>query len=34
MLGVVLKNAKTHMVLMEVVSQPLNQYKINGLILN
>ena len=32
MLGVVLMNAKTHMVLMEVVSQPLNQYKNNGLI--
>ena len=32
MLGVVLMNSKTHMVLMEVVSQPLNQYKNNGLI--
>ena len=34
MLGVVLMNAKTHMVLMEVVSQPLDQYKNNGLISN
>ena len=25
-------NAKTHMVLMEVVSQPMDQYKNNGLI--
>ena len=32
MLGVVLMNAKTHLVLMEVVSQPLDQYKNNGLI--
>ena len=32
MVGVVLKNAKTHMVLMEVVSQSLDQYKNNGLI--
>ena len=32
MLGVVLMNAKTHMVLMEVVSQSLDQYKNNGLI--
>ena len=32
MLGVVLMNAKTHMVLMEVVSQNLDQYKNNGLI--
>ena len=34
MLGVVLMNDKTHMVLMEVVSQPLDQYKNNGLISN
>ena len=34
MLGVVLKNAKTHMILMEVVSQSLDQYKNNGLISN
>ena len=34
MLGVVLMNAKTHMVLMEVVSQNLDQYKNNGLISN
>ena len=32
MLGVVLMNDKTHMVLMEVVSQNLDQYKNNGLI--
>jgi len=32
MLGIVLMNAKTHMVLMEVISQPLDQYKNNGLI--
>ena len=32
MLGVVLMNDKTHMVLMEVVSQPLDQYKNNRLI--
>ena len=32
MLGVVLMNSKTHMVLMEVVSQNLDQYKNNGLI--
>ena len=32
MLGVVLMNAKTHMVLMEVVSHHLDQYKNNGLI--
>ena len=32
MLGIVFKNAKTRMVLMEVVSQPLDQYKNNGLI--
>ena len=34
MLGVVLMNDKTHMVLMEVVSQHLDQYKNNGLISN
>ena len=32
MLGVVLMNSKTHMVIMEVVSQQLDQYKNNGLI--
>ena len=32
MLGVVFINAKTHMVVMEVVSQHLDQYKNNGLI--
>ena len=32
MVGVVLMNSKTHMVLMEVASQPLDQYKNNGLI--
>ena len=32
MLEVVLMNAKTYMVLMEVVSQPLDQYKNNCLI--
>ena len=32
MLGIILMNAKTHMVLMEVISQPLDQYKNNDLI--
>ena len=32
MLGVVLLNSKTHMVVMEVASQLLDQYKNNGLI--
>ena len=32
MLGVVLINSKTHMVVMEVASQQLDQYKNNGLI--
>ena len=32
MLGVVLMNSKTLMAIMEVVSQPLDQYKNNGLI--
>ena len=32
MLGVVLMNSKTHMVVMEVASQQLDQYKSNGLI--
>ena len=32
MLGVVLMNAKTNIVAIEVVSQPLDQYKNNGLI--
>ena len=32
MLGVVFMNYKTHMVVMEVVSQHLDQYKNNGLI--
>ena len=32
MLGVFFMNYKTHMVLMEVVSQHLDQYKNNGLI--
>ena len=32
MLGVVLMNLKTHMVVIEVASQQLNQYKKNGLI--
>ena len=32
MLGVVLMNSKTHMVVMEVASQQLDQYKNNGLI--
>ena len=32
MLGVVFMNSKTHMVVMEVVSQHLDQYKNNGLI--
>ena len=31
-LGVVLMNSKTHMVIMEMVSQQLDQYKNNGLI--
>ena len=31
-LGIILKNAKTRMVLMEVVSQPSDQYKNNGFI--
>ena len=31
-LGVVFMNSKTHMVVMEVVSQHLDQYKNNGLI--
>ena len=30
--GVVLMNSKTHMVVMEVASQQLDQYKNNGLI--
>ena len=34
MLGVVLMKAKTHMVVTEVVSQHLDQYKNNGLISN
>ena len=34
MLGVVLTNAKTHMIVLEVVSQHLDQYKNNGLISN
>ena len=32
MLGVVLMNSKTHMVIMEVVLQNLNEHKNNGLI--
>ena len=32
MLEVVLMNTKTHMVLMEIISQSLDQYKNNGLI--
>ena len=32
MLGVVFMNSKTHVVVMEVVSQHLDQYKNNGLI--
>ena len=32
MLGAVLMNSKTHMVVMEVASQQLDQYKSNGLI--
>jgi len=32
MLGIVLMNSKTHMVVMEVTSQQLDQYKNNGLI--
>ena len=32
MLGVVLMNSKTHMSVIEVVSQQLDQYKNNGLI--
>ena len=34
MLGVVFMNFKTHMVVMEVVSQQLDEYKNNGLISN
>ena len=34
MLGVVLTNSKTHMIVLEVVSQHLDQYKNNGLISN
>ena len=34
MLGVVLINAKTHMVVMEVVSQHLDQYKNNGIMVS
>ena len=34
MLGVVLMNPKIHMVIIEVVSQQLDQYKNNGLISN
>ena len=34
MLEVVLMNSKTHMVVMEVTSQQLDQYKNNGLIFN
>ena len=32
MLGVFFMNSKTHMVVMEVVSQNLDEYKNNGLI--
>ena len=32
MLGVVFTNSKTHMVVIEVVSQHLDEYKNNGLI--
>ena len=32
MLGVFSMNSKTHMVVMEVVSQHLDEYRINGLI--
>ena len=32
MLGIFIMNSKTHMVVMEVVSQNLDQYKNNGLI--
>ena len=32
MLGVVFMNSKTYMVVMELVSQNLDEYKINGLI--
>ena len=32
MLGVVFMNSKTHMIVMEVVSQNLDEYRINGLI--
>ena len=32
MLGIFLMKAKTHLVVMEVVSQHLDQYKNNGLI--
>ena len=34
MLGLVLTNYKTHMIVLEVVSQHLDQYKNNGLISN
>ena len=34
MLGIVLMNSKTHMVVIEVASQQLDQYKNNGLIFN
>ena len=34
MLGIFIINSKTHMVVMEVVSQHLDQYKNNGLISN
>ena len=34
MLGVVFVNSKTHMVVMEVVLQNLDEHKNNGLILN
>ena len=34
MLGVVFMNSKTHMVVMEVVSQNLDEHKNNGLIFN
>ena len=34
MLGVVFMNSKTHMVVMELVSQNLDEHKNNGLIYN
>ena len=34
MLGVVFMNSKTHMVVLEVVSQHLDEHKNNGLIFN